>query len=116
MTTETRTISPATYQRVQRFVFWFVRSQYVTDWHAANDADFHNHAERAARCYMAAEDGADGKTHAEVIQDWREAFDAWIADRHKWQNPDRFMRAVHKYFDDSETWHEQNGSLNQEIG
>lgn len=33
---------------------------------------FINDPERAARCYDAAEEGCDGSTHSEIIEDWRE--------------------------------------------
>ena len=65
---------------------------------------------------IAAEYGCDGKTHAEVIEDWREAFDAWISDKHKWQRPERFMAAVNAHFDAVEAWHDKNGSLFEPIG
>src|ERR1035438_5158786 len=53
-----------------------------------------------------AEFGADGKTHAEVIEDWRESFSAWIRDRRAWTEPERFIAAVEAHFDAVEAWHE----------
>jgi len=98
------------------FVHNFIRSEYVANWTAEKDSDFINESDRAARCYDAAADGCDGKTHAEVIEDWRGSFSTWIRDRHMWQEPERFMAAVNAEFDATEEWHEKNGSLWEQIG
>lgn len=103
-------------RRVSAFVDTFIRSDYVQAFTSERDSDFINEPERAERCHDAAEFGADGKTHAEVIQDWRDAFDALIRDRRAFNTPDRFVSAVLAHFDSIEQWHEKNGSLNQEIG
>lgn len=109
-------MSKSSQNRIKRFVDAFIRSEYVANWTAEKDSDFINEPERAARVYDAAESGADGKTHAEVIEDWREAFRAWVRDKHLWSEPERFMQAVEDYFYSVEAWHEKNGSLWQEIG
>jgi hypothetical protein len=103
-------------ERIKRFVHEFIRSEYVSNWTAEKDSDFTNESDRASRCHDAAEFGADGKTHAEVIEDWRESFSAWIRDRRAWTEPERFIAAVEAHFDAVEAWHEKNGSLFQEIG
>ena len=103
-------------ERVKVFIDEFIRSEYVSNWTAEKDSDFWNKPERAARCYDAAEHNADGKTHAEVIEDWREAFNTWIRDRRAWNRPERFIAAVEAYWDEVEAWHERNGSLDREIG
>jgi hypothetical protein len=69
--------------------------------------------ERFERCQRAAEDGADGSTHGERIDDWREALccaqlDGYITEL----ECDGMLREA----DETERWHEQNGSLNQEVG
>ena len=99
------TLSKASQTRIDTFVDWFIRSDYVSNWTSEKDSDFINEPNRAARCYDAAEDGGDGKTHAEVIEDWRESFRAWIRDRHMWMEPERFVTAVEAHFDDVENWH-----------
>jgi hypothetical protein len=111
-------ISKSSAARIQRFVDSFIRSEYVANFTADRDSDFINEPERAARCYDAAEFGADGKTHAEVIQDWRDAFETYVKyDRRSvGLYPARFSDAVNAHFDAVEAWHEQNGSLDQEIG
>lgn len=103
-------------ERINAFVDAFIRSEYVANWTAEKDSDFVNEPERANRCNDAAEEGCDGKTHAEVIEDWREAFSAWIRDMRKWNDPERFIAAVNAHFDSVESWHERNGSLFTEIG
>lgn len=103
-------------RRIERFFDEFICSKYVQNWTAENDGDFINCPDRASRCYDAAEFGCDGKTHAEVIQDWREAFTAWIRDKRLWQEPERFIAGVEEHIDSVEAWHEQNGSLYQQIG
>lgn len=116
MESTTVKISPSSQARVKRFVDQFIRSHYVENWTNEKDGDFWNEPERAARCADAAEEGCDGKTHAEVIEDWREAFSAWISDQRRWTDPERFIAAVGAHFDSVEDWHEQNGTLWQEIG
>ena len=119
------TLKQTSQTRVDRFVDWFIRSEYVANWTNEKDLDFFNEPDRAARCSDAAEDGCDGKTHAEVIEDWREAFATWL----RYGNTEyqgrcyqrshdfpRFESAVLAHFDAVEEWHDKNGSLWQEIG
>ncbi len=103
-------------ERIARFVGEFIRSEYVANWTSEKDSDFINEPERAARCNDAAEFGADGKTHAEVIEDWRESFSAWMRDHSSFNSRDRIEAAVSAHFDSVEAWHEKNGSLFTEIG
>ena len=106
-------------QRIEHFVSDFIRSEYVEGLTNDRDNDFWNEPERAARVYDAAAEGCDGKTHAEVIGDWRDAFTYWMRDQRRGyfaSDPERFIAAVNNYFDDVEVWHEKNGSLWQEIG
>lgn len=112
----------ASKQRVKAFFDEFIRSEYVANWTAEKDGDFINEPERAARCYDAAEFGCDGKTHAEVIEDWREAFENMVkyclkanGKRH-WEYPSRLSAGVNALIDECESWHEKNGSLFQQIG
>lgn len=108
-------ISKSSEKRAKAFVDWFIRSEYVEGLTSDRDSDFINEPDRARRCQDAAESGADGKTHAEVIGDWRDAFEDWIRDQrqHK-EDPERFIVAVNAQFDAVEAWHEKNGSLFQE--
>ena len=119
--TTTAKLTPSSEKRIKRFVDWFIRSEYVQNWTTEKDSDFFNEPDRANRCYEAAEFGADGKTHAEVIEDWREAFQNWVRYGRDTRNSmsygyERFEAAVEAHFDAVEAWHEKNGSLWEEIG
>ena len=109
-------LSKSSQVRIESFVDNFIRSEEVTNYTSDNDSDFVNYPDRAARCYDAAEFGADGKTHAEVINDWRKAFSNYISNKRLWTNPERFENAVNAHFDSIEKWHKEHGSLWQQIG
>ncbi len=114
--TTLQALSPASRARVGCFVDDFIRGEVVDQLTSERDSDFINEPERAERCYDAAEFGCDGKTHADVIQDWRDAFSNWLSDRRGHNEPERFTSAVLARFTVTELWHEYNGSLYQEIG
>lgn len=102
--------------RGKRFLDWFVREWIPVHGRTFGDTndDWINDEDRMARCWDAAEHGADGSTHQEVIDDWRENFRTFIA-RHRHDYP-RFESAVESAIADVERWHERNGSLEQEVG
>jgi len=118
----TKQLSPSTTNRVAAFVDNFIRSELVEGLTSDRDSDFINEPERAERCYDAAENGGwDGKTHREVIQDWRDALSIWMEDRQHGgcdgiDRGGRWCGAVRAHFDKVEEWHEKNGSLDQEVG
>ena len=103
-------------KRIEAFVGSFICSEFVSNWSDVKDRDFCNAPERAERCADAAENGADGRTYAEVIEDWREAFAAYIRDKRLWAEPERFVNAVNDHFSAIEQWHSEHGSLHQKIG
>lgn len=85
--------------------------------------------DRASRNYDAAENGCDGSTHAEHIEDMREANDLaerevyraqFIAQGYDADCASMLAEALKEYIaadiDDCEAWHEKNGSLDQVIG
>ena len=87
--------------------------------------------ERAARIHDAAEQGADGSTHREHIQDFREyaeeLFDEASGELWDCECTDaeieelgKALEARQQAFSDSadalEAWHKNNGSLDEEIG
>lgn len=110
----------------------FIRSEFMQSWHADNDSQgYGSRMDRFARVQDAAESGAYGATHAEIIQDWRDAVDQYLESLRgkrtngKWTvrpyridlcNLDRLRRALGVHIDACETWHEKNGSLHEEIG
>ncbi len=113
-------------QRIKAIVDTFIRSDYFASWSAEN-VESGGYArpssdarDRYNRCHDAAENGADGSTHRERIEDMRSAFKDWLY-YHKRTSyagnyPYRLESAVMAHFDRLETWHEQNGSLDQEVG
>jgi hypothetical protein len=100
----TRTITAASTGRIAAFVDDFIRSDYVE----ATRYEFPR---------------ADGSTHGEQINDWREQFQNYMADcvkhgRRTGSNGtlDRLTAAVNAHWDDLEAWHEKHGSLDTPIG
>ncbi len=73
----------------------------------ANDL-FLSDSDRADRIWDAAEDGGDGSTHAEVIEDWRDFLDTV-------RLPWRVLARIVAEIDDCEKWHYDNGSLHHQI-
>jgi hypothetical protein len=98
---------------IDKFVDDFIRSEFVSTLTSERDSDFISDSDRANRCYAAAEDGGDGKTHSEVIDDWRDAFGYYQDD---FEVPDWFDSAVRANFNLTELWHHFNGSLFEVIG
>ena len=74
--------------------------------------------DRANRIHAAAKHGADGSTHAEVIDDWRDFLrDVWKEELSEDRDSaDERADLIESAIDAVEAWHEQNGTLNEEIG
>jgi hypothetical protein len=82
---------------------------------------FVNDPDRAERCYDAAENGSDGSTHAEIIQDWRDYLDLLkIIDSEYPENGGDITQAIYDSIsaeiDSCEEWHETNGSIDKQLG
>lgn len=90
---------------------------------------FINDPDRAARCHDAAENGADGSTHAEHINDWREYAEQLRADacRESYKlddaEEDKAEAEINAWhdritaeIDACEAWHAEKGTLHEEIG
>lgn len=80
--------------------------------------DWINDGERMERCQEAAEHGADGSTHYEVIQDWREFLSNLFRDlrRHaetdeEEANIEQLESQISGEIDACEAHHEQAGTL-----
>lgn len=68
---------------------------------------------RFDRCWDAAESGAEGSTHGEIIDDWRRAArSAWLRE----VLTDGDYEELTGDIDACEAWHEKNGSLDVEVG
>ena len=112
-------LKPSSLARIAAFVDDFIRSEDVQYLSSDRNSDFINQRDRADRVHRAAEHGAGGETHAEVIGDWRDAFSNWTRDRDRNRNGnyhDRFEAAVQAFFTSTELWHDLNGSLHTEVG
>jgi len=73
--------------------------------------DWISDPERRARVEAAAEFGADGSTHAEHIEDWRRSL------RERFQElPDLVRQRIEAEIDEVESWHQRNGSLDDQVG
>jgi hypothetical protein len=69
--------------------------------------------ERFDRCYRAAENGAEGSTHGEIIEDWRDAVDCAEANGLiTAEELDDLLEEIKE----CEDWHIQNGSIDDEVG
>lgn len=86
--------------------------------------DWINDTERMARCHEAAEDGCDGSTHAEAMQDWQEFLDTLESDAKQkthWHprvtaEIERRVESIREEIDACEARHEKAGSLNEMVG
>ena len=115
----------------------FCRESHFADWQSEriNEGGMYrlgtSRSERFGRCHDAAEDGADGSTHAEHIQDFRDyGFELFDAARSElWRMDLSFddnlaaeqaieLRegAFDKACNELESWHQANGSLEQQVG
>ena len=86
--------------------------------------DWIRDAERMDRCHEAAEDGCDGSTHREVMDDWREFLERLESDATRaamWHDRvtaeiERRAESIREEIDKCEAWHEKNGSLDKQAG
>jgi len=79
---------------------------------------FTDDPERAERINDAAEDGSDGSTHYETLNDWREFADMLFSSL-SWDEREEIEPAhdaLLAEIDACEAWHEKNGSLHEMIG
>jgi len=112
-------LSSSSEKRIEQFVDWLIRSSYAEHARYSNIEENYHDFDRSNRCEVAAENGSDGSTHAEVIGDFRDAFTDFMDERMRvrWQHSfDHFTDAVEAHFDALELWHENNGTLHKEIG
>jgi broad specificity phosphatase PhoE len=90
----------------------------------SENGDWMRDTERMERCDKAAEHGAEGSTHREIMEDWRE-FLARLEDeanRKAWMHGrvaaeiERRVSAITEEIDACEAWHTENGSLDEQVG
>ena len=103
------------YQNFDMKLSDFLETEYWQNWNDRNrdhDIEFAN-LERWERCQKAAEYGCDGSTHREVIQDWLACLDERDADLEF--GPLTVQRLMIEA-ENTQKWHEQNGTINDQIG
>lgn len=91
----------------------FIRSDYFAEWDEENRSTgscgiILSDPERFDRIMDAAENGCEGSTHAEIIQDWRDAL------RYSGLNACT-VKKVECEIDACEKWHIDNGSIDQSM-
>lgn len=64
---------------------------------------------RASRIHEYAEEGMNGSTHEEIIQDWRD----YVADA---ELPESVKEELLKEIESVEEWHIKNGTIDKVIG
>lgn len=86
---------------------------------------FINDPNRAERIADYAEEGGDGSSHAEIIEDWREFFETLkcfdpefddIEDIDRYDITLETKDAIEKEIQDCQDWHQENGTLHTIIG
>lgn len=80
---------------------------YISD-KLGNDL-FISDPDRADRIHEAAENGSDGSTHAEHIEDWRDFLNYYE------RLPERCKDYLRAEIDQVEKWHEEHGTLYEVI-
>lgn len=86
--------------------------------------DWIDNPDRMERCHEAAEDGCDGSTHAEIMDDWREFLERLEREAKRkthWHDRveaeiERRAESIREEIDKCEAWHEKNGSLDKQAG
>lgn len=89
----------------------FIRSNYFAMWDEDNRSTgscgiILSDPDRFDRIIEAAEDGCDGSTHGEIIQDWRDALRS--SDLNACT-----QKLIERDIDACEKWHIDNGSIDQ---
>jgi hypothetical protein len=95
----------------------------LPQWHSfiesrlGNDL-FISDPDRADRIHEAAEHGADGSTHYEIIEDWRDfARDLFRSlSMDEAEDEEKNYEALISEIDSCEAWHDHNGSLHKQLG
>ncbi len=103
--------------RIANIVDWFIRSEYMDSRRFGENDDWIHDPERMQRCYDAAENGSDGSTHQEIINDWRKSFrdyirfDRYSPNGHRHESCELLLDAMEDYWNELEEYHLQAGTL-----
>ena len=91
----------------------FIRSDYFAMHRPSFQELLRSDPDRADRIDEAAEDGFDGSTHGEEIQDWR---DCWESYCREYDVPDEVCQYVETEIQVTESYHATQGTLEEAIG
>lgn len=101
----------------------FIRSEFFASWDESNRSAggcgiILEDEDRFDRIQEAAENGAEGSTHYEIIQDWRDAFRAFRREHGDFEDDAREaeLDAIEDEIEACEKFHKENGTLDQEVG
>ena len=111
----------------------FYNSDYFMAWDSDNRSCggcgiIHDDPDRFNRIMEAAEDGADGSTHAEIISDWLDALNTLTIMDPEYDEPEECITnlddgvisqqdydTIYQEIMECESWHDKNGSLNDQL-
>lgn len=101
------------YQHTEYNLDEFIRSDYFAMNRPSFQELLRSDPDRADRIDEAAEDGFDGSTHGEEIQDWR---DCWESYCREYDVPDEVCQYVEIEMQVTESYHATQGTLEEAIG
>lgn len=101
------------YQHTEYDLDEFIRSDYLTINRPSFQELLRSDPDRADRIDEAAENGYDGSTHGEEIQDWR---DCWESYCREYDVPDEVCQYVEIEMQVTESYHATQGTLEEVIG
>ena len=94
----------------------FIRSDYYAGWKESNEtSSVVSNRSRYDRMCDYAENGANGSTYGEVIEDQREAFSDYSQDELDWEKDEGLINSINKKIDDLEEWFQERGRLDEVI-
>ncbi len=86
-----------------------IRNENFQAWHESTTSDYgFSNPKLYDRIHNAAESGLEGRTHGEIIEEWRDYLHSLSGDL----SDDEYV-AIEQEIDDCEQWHIENGSLSQ---
>lgn len=109
-------ISKYSKARISKFIDMLIRTELAGQITDENNHSWSGNGERSNRVLAAAENGSDGRTYDESIEDMRETFHIWLRQRRSNREHSRFECAVCDHFDSLERFFFDRNMLFVEIG
>lgn len=90
----------------------------------SENGDWMRDTERMERCHDAAEHGAEGSTHREIMEDWREfleRLESEATSKTRWRDRvtaeiERRAESIREEINACEAWHVEHGSIDEQAG